>query len=121
MKAFRILLADDHPVFRMGVNSLIRSHQEWQVCGEAADGRELITKCAQLRPDLLILDICMPNLYAEAQWRRGGNAHSKTQAGTEDHGSHHGGVRAGYPGTACKQACAGGSSSQTERMSSMRQ
>ncbi len=62
MKAFRILLADDHPVFRMGVCSLIRSHQEWQVCGEAADGREAVTKCAQLKPDLLTLDICMPQL-----------------------------------------------------------
>jgi DNA-binding NarL/FixJ family response regulator len=62
MKAFRILLADDHPVFRMGVCSLIRSHQEWEVCGEAADGREAITKCTQLKPDLLILDICMPKL-----------------------------------------------------------
>jgi|SRR5579884_1599987 len=62
MKTFRILLADDHPVFRMGVCSLLRSHQEWEVCGEAADGREAITKCRQLKPDLLILDISMPKL-----------------------------------------------------------
>jgi len=62
MKAFRILLADDHPVFRMGVCSLIRSHQAWEVCGEADDGRDAITKCMQLNPDLLILDICMPKL-----------------------------------------------------------
>jgi len=62
MSTFRILLADDHPVFRMGVSSLIRSNPGWEVCGEAADGREAATKCMQLRPDLLILDICMPNL-----------------------------------------------------------
>jgi DNA-binding NarL/FixJ family response regulator len=62
MNTFRILLAEDHPVFRMGVCSLIRSHQEWEVCGEAADGREAVKKCMQLRPDLLILDICLPNL-----------------------------------------------------------
>ena len=62
MNTFRILLAEDHPVFRMGVCSLIRSHQEWEVCGEAIDGREAVKKCMQLRPDLLILDICLPNL-----------------------------------------------------------
>ena len=60
--AFRILLADDHPVFRMGVCSLIRSHAGWEVCGEAADGREAVAICRELKPNLIILDICMPNL-----------------------------------------------------------
>jgi DNA-binding NarL/FixJ family response regulator len=62
MSTFRILLADNHPVFRMGVNTLIGSHQSWEVCGEAADGREAVTKCLQLKPDLLIMDICLPHL-----------------------------------------------------------
>lgn len=62
MGGFRILVADDHPIFRFGLCSLLGSHQGWEVCGEAADGRDAVDKCAQLKPDLLILDICMPRL-----------------------------------------------------------
>jgi DNA-binding NarL/FixJ family response regulator len=62
MSAFRILVADDHPVFRFGVCSLLGSHEGWEICGQVADGRDAVEKCRQLRPDLLILDICMPKL-----------------------------------------------------------
>jgi DNA-binding NarL/FixJ family response regulator len=62
VSGFRILLADDHPVFRLGLCSLLGSHEGWQICGEASDGREAVEKCRQLKPDLLILDICMPRL-----------------------------------------------------------
>ena len=62
MSAFRILVADDHPIFRFGVCSLLGSHAGWKICGEAADGRDAVEKCRQLKPDLLILDICMPKL-----------------------------------------------------------
>ena len=62
MKRFSILVADDHPIFRFGLCSMLRSHQGWEVCGEAADGRDAVAKCRQLKPDLLILDICMPEL-----------------------------------------------------------
>jgi DNA-binding NarL/FixJ family response regulator len=62
MDAFRILLADDHPVFRFGLRSLLASHPGWQVCGEAADGRDAVEKCKRLKPDLLVLDIGMPEL-----------------------------------------------------------
>jgi DNA-binding NarL/FixJ family response regulator len=62
MNAFRILVADDHPIFRFGLCSLLSSHKGWEICGEAADGREAIEKWKKLKPDLLILDIRMPKL-----------------------------------------------------------
>jgi two-component system response regulator NreC len=62
MNTFRILVADDHPIFRLGLCSLLNSHEGWGVCGESADGRDAVEKCMTLKPDLLILDICMPKL-----------------------------------------------------------
>jgi len=62
MNRFSILVADDHPIFRFGLCALLSSHQGWEICGEAADGRDAVQKCRQLKPDLLILDICMPEL-----------------------------------------------------------
>jgi DNA-binding NarL/FixJ family response regulator len=62
MRTFRILVADDHPIFRFGLSTLLAFHEGWEVCGEAADGRDTVEKCGQLKPDLLILDICMPKL-----------------------------------------------------------
>jgi DNA-binding NarL/FixJ family response regulator len=62
MSSFRIFLADDHPIFRFGLYSLLSSRKGWEVCGQATDGRDAVEKCRQLPPDLLILDICMPKL-----------------------------------------------------------
>jgi DNA-binding NarL/FixJ family response regulator len=62
MSTFRILVADDHPVFRFGLCSLLSSHEGWEICGEAVDGRSAVQQCRDLKPDLLILDICMPKL-----------------------------------------------------------
>ena len=62
MNRFRILVADEHPIFRFGLCSLLASRQSWVVCGEASDGRDAVEKCRQLKPDLLILDVRMPKL-----------------------------------------------------------
>ncbi len=62
MNSLRILVADDHEVVRRGLCSLLESQPEWQVCGEAADGRELLRKVTELRPDIIVLDVAMPNL-----------------------------------------------------------
>jgi len=62
MSALRILIADDHEVTRRGVRALLENHPGWEVCGEAADGREATACAAQLKPDLVLLDVAMPNL-----------------------------------------------------------
>jgi DNA-binding NarL/FixJ family response regulator len=58
----RILIADDHEVARGGVRALIQSHPGWEVCAEAGDGREAVELAAATNPDLVLLDIGMPNL-----------------------------------------------------------
>lgn len=62
MASFRILVADDHEVVRHGVRSLIEAHPGWEVIAETSDGRDAVEKASQLRPDVVILDIGMPNL-----------------------------------------------------------
>ncbi len=58
----RILLADDHEVVRRGLCALLRAQPDWEVCGEASDGREAVEKAVALKPEIIILDIGMPNL-----------------------------------------------------------
>jgi DNA-binding NarL/FixJ family response regulator len=60
-KAFRILIADDHEAVRRGLRAALIG-AGWVVCGEATDGRDAIRKTAELKPDLLILDVSMPTL-----------------------------------------------------------
>jgi len=58
----RILIADDHEVARRGIRAVLENHPGWTVCGEAKDGRESVELAAATRPDLVLLDIGMPNL-----------------------------------------------------------
>src|SRR6202521_2025337 len=66
----RILIADDHEVVRRGLCTLIQSHEGWEVCGEAKDGRETVEKAKQFKPDIVILDVGMPNLNGLAATRQ---------------------------------------------------
>lgn len=59
---FRILVADDHHVVRAGLRTLLETRKGWQVCAEAANGREAVEKAGALKPDVAVLDIGMPLL-----------------------------------------------------------
>ena len=58
----RILIVDDHEIVRRGVRALLTASDNFEVCGEAADGREAIQKAETLKPDAIIMDISMPRL-----------------------------------------------------------
>lgn len=62
MKQTRILLADDHTIMRKGLRLLLERQAGFEVIGEAADGRETVEMTDTLRPDVVVLDIAMPNL-----------------------------------------------------------
>ena len=62
MKAVRILLADDHKVVRQGTRALLSAVPEWEIVGEADNGRDAVSLTAELKPDIVILDIGMPEL-----------------------------------------------------------
>jgi DNA-binding NarL/FixJ family response regulator len=61
-KTVRIVLADDHPIVRDGLKKLLELEEDFAVVGEASDGREVLQKVQELDPDVLLLDLRMPNL-----------------------------------------------------------
>lgn len=62
MTKIRILLADDHPVLRQGMRSLLEQEEDFEVVAEAGDGKQAVTLAAELNPDVALMDIVMPNL-----------------------------------------------------------
>ena len=57
-----ILIADDHGIVREGLRRILDAEQDLSVCGEAADGREVLEQVEKLKPDCVVLDISMPRL-----------------------------------------------------------
>jgi DNA-binding NarL/FixJ family response regulator len=62
MKKVRILIADDHGIVRKGLRLQLEQHENFEVVGEAEDGREAVRVAEQLAPAIVIMDIAMPNL-----------------------------------------------------------
>jgi len=58
----RLLIADDHPVVRDGLRGIFEASGEFEVAGEAANGREAVDRAAALRPDVVLMDLRMPEL-----------------------------------------------------------
>jgi DNA-binding NarL/FixJ family response regulator len=62
MSRLHLLIVDDHEVVRRGLRVLIESHPGWEVCGEAVSGREAVEKAKKLTPDVVVMDLAMPEL-----------------------------------------------------------
>jgi DNA-binding NarL/FixJ family response regulator len=61
-QTIRLLIADDHEIVRRGLRSTLESRVGWIVCGEASNGREAVRMAAELHPDVVIMDLTMPEL-----------------------------------------------------------
>ena len=62
MKRIRIMIADDHGIVRKGLRLQLEQHKEFDIVGEATEGREAVRMAEELSPDVVIMDIAMPNL-----------------------------------------------------------
>ncbi len=62
MNKIRILLADDHTVMRSGLRALLERQADFEVVGEAADGRQAVEMAEKLTPDVVVVDVAMPRL-----------------------------------------------------------
>lgn len=58
----RVLIVDDHAFIRRGVQSILQSFPEWDLCGEAGSGTEAVSLVNQLHPDIVLMDVTMPGM-----------------------------------------------------------
>lgn len=77
MSKLRIMIVDDHGVVRAGIKSIFENQADIQIVGEAGNGREAVEKAAQLEPDLVLMDLSMPELNGIEATRQIKNAFPK--------------------------------------------
>lgn len=70
MTSLRILLADDHAAVRRSIRSLLSTQPNWEVCAEVSTGREAVDEARRLQPDIVLLDVTMPELNGFAAARQ---------------------------------------------------
>jgi len=75
----RILVVDDHDVVRRGLRSVLEAHQGWEVCAEAANGRTAVAQAEQLKPDVVVMDISMPDMNGLEAARQIKKIHPKAE------------------------------------------
>ncbi len=79
MKKIRVLIADDHAVVRAGIRLLLESQPDMEVVGEAQDGRESMIQAKKLKPDVILMDITMPDIGGVEATRAIKEAHPQVQ------------------------------------------
>jgi two-component system response regulator NreC len=75
----RVLIVDDHAFIRRGVQSILQSFPEWEVCGEAVDGNEAIRLAGELKPAVILMDVSMPGMNGIEATRIIRNAHPEVK------------------------------------------
>ena len=82
-KKLRILIADDHGIVRKGLRLLLEQNENFEVIGEASDGREAVRMAEELVPDVVIMDI------AESEWYSGDDSSGEEESANRGHHPQH--------------------------------